>query len=81
MFNTMRKTLTGSVVALAISLAGIQSAAAEDKVTLRLNFLLSGVHTIFYYGAEKASTRTPASICKSAKARALHARSSRSQPG
>ncbi|AYM65377.1 ABC transporter substrate-binding protein [Agrobacterium fabrum] len=53
MFNTMRKTLTGSVVALAISLAGIQSAAAEDKVTLRLNFLLSGVHTIFYYGAEK----------------------------
>lgn len=53
MFNTMKKTLAGGVLALTVGLAGVQSAAAEDKVTLRLNFLLSGVHTIFYYGAEK----------------------------
>ncbi|MDH7804220.1 MULTISPECIES: ABC transporter substrate-binding protein [unclassified Rhizobium] len=83
MFNTMKKTLAGSVLALAVGLAGVQSAAAEDKVTLRLNFLLSGVHTIFYYGAEKGFYKDAGidlQICRSAKARVRHAPYSRSQP-
>ncbi|MFT4000523.1 MAG: ABC transporter substrate-binding protein [Rhizobium sp.] len=49
----MKRTVAGGLLALAIASAGVSSAMAEDKVTLRLNFLLSGVHTIFYYGVEK----------------------------
>lgn len=41
------------LLALAIGLGGIAQAAAQDKVSLRLNWLLSGVHSIFYLGVEK----------------------------
>ncbi len=53
MLKMMKRTVAGGLLALAIASAGVSSAMAEDKVTLRLNFLLSGVHTIFYYGVEK----------------------------
>ena len=44
---------TAGLLALALGMAGIGQAAAEDHVSLRLNWLLSGVHSIFYYGVEK----------------------------
>jgi NitT/TauT family transport system substrate-binding protein len=53
MLKLVQKILMGGVLAVAVATAGMSPAAAEDKVTLRLNFLLSGVHTIFYYGVEK----------------------------
>lgn len=40
-------------LALALGLASAAPSAAADKVSLRLNWLLSGVHSIFYYGVEK----------------------------
>lgn len=36
--------------AICIAAGAAHSAWAADKATLRLNFLLSGVHTIFFYG-------------------------------
>jgi len=53
MLKLMRRTVACGLLALAIGSTSVSSAVAEDKVTLRLNFLLSGVHTIFYYGVEK----------------------------
>ena len=53
MLKLVQKILMGGALAVAVATAGMSPAAAEDKVTLRLNFLLSGVHTIFYYGVEK----------------------------
>jgi NitT/TauT family transport system substrate-binding protein len=44
------KSLLAVVSALAIGLAAAAPAKAADKATFRLNFLLSGVHTIFFYG-------------------------------
>ncbi|WP_320199692.1 ABC transporter substrate-binding protein [Agrobacterium sp. rho-13.3] len=53
MLKLVQKILMGGALAVAVATAGMSPAAAKDKVTLRLNFLLSGVHTIFYYGVEK----------------------------
>lgn len=53
MLKVGRRTVVGGILAVAMGVGAISPAAAEDKVTLRLNFLLSGVHTIFYYGVEK----------------------------
>jgi NitT/TauT family transport system substrate-binding protein len=44
-----------TAIALAMSVAG--AARADDKVSLRLNFLLSGVHTIFYGGKAAGAYR------------------------
>ncbi|MBS7695863.1 ABC transporter substrate-binding protein [Chelatococcus sp. YT9] len=53
----MMKHTRRGIIALAISMgmgaAAISPAAAQDAVSLRLNWLLSGVHSIFYYGVDK----------------------------
>lgn len=45
-----RKSLLAGLAALSLGLASATPAVAADKASLRLNFLLSGVHTIFFYG-------------------------------
>lgn len=45
-----RNMLIAGLAALSLGAAGAGPARADDKVSLRLNFLLSGVHTIFYGG-------------------------------
>lgn len=45
-----RKLLLTGLTAISLAAAAASSAHAEDRVSLRLNFLLSGVHTIFYGG-------------------------------
>src|SRR5580704_12693579 len=46
-----QKSLLAAISALVIGLsAAAAPASAADKASLRLNFLLSGVHTIFFYG-------------------------------
>ena len=42
-----------AAIAAVTSLLGFTPAKAADAVSLRLNWLLSGVHSIFYYGVEK----------------------------
>jgi NitT/TauT family transport system substrate-binding protein len=42
-----------ATIAAVTSLLGFTPAKAADAVSLRLNWLLSGVHSIFYYGVEK----------------------------
>jgi NitT/TauT family transport system substrate-binding protein len=42
-----------ATIAAVSSLLGFTPAKAADAVSLRLNWLLSGVHSIFYYGIEK----------------------------
>ena len=43
-----------SIAAAALAaLAAVTSAHAEDKVSLRLNWYLGGLHVPFYYGKEK----------------------------
>lgn len=44
---------TGAAVAALAALLGAGPAQAADTVSLRLNWLLSGVHSIFYLGVEK----------------------------
>jgi NitT/TauT family transport system substrate-binding protein len=51
--NRMKGLATAGIMAFALGMAGIGLAAAEDQVSLRLNWLLSGAHSIFYYGVEK----------------------------
>lgn len=46
----MRKSALAAMAALSLGLATTLPARAADKASLRLNFLLSGVHTIFFYG-------------------------------
>lgn len=45
-----RKILVAGLAAMTLTAAVTLPARAEDRVTLRLNFLLSGVHTVFYGG-------------------------------
>lgn len=45
-----RKALLAGFTALSVGLGATTPAAASDRVSLRLNFLLSGVHTIFFLG-------------------------------
>jgi NitT/TauT family transport system substrate-binding protein len=45
-----RKALLAAFTALSMGLSTATPAAADDRVSLRLNFLLSGVHTIFFLG-------------------------------
>jgi NitT/TauT family transport system substrate-binding protein len=45
-----RKALLAAFTALSMGLSTTTPAAADDRVSLRLNFLLSGVHTIFFLG-------------------------------
>ncbi len=46
-----RKSLLAAATAFVFGLtASAATAEASDKASLRLNFLLSGVHTIFFYG-------------------------------
>ncbi len=42
-----------AAIAAITGLLGLTPAKAADAVSLRLNWLLSGVHSIFYYGIEK----------------------------
>lgn len=49
--NITRRLLIATAMCGAMLSAG--QAQAEDKVSLRLNWLLSGVHSIFYYGVEQ----------------------------
>ena len=42
-----------AAIAAVTGLLGLTPAKAADAVSLRLNWLLSGVHSIFYYGIEK----------------------------
>jgi NitT/TauT family transport system substrate-binding protein len=42
-----------ATIAAITGLLGLTPAKAADAVSLRLNWLLSGVHSIFYYGVEK----------------------------
>ena len=44
-----RRILLAAIAALSLGAAG-PAAAAADRASLRLNFLLSGVHTIFFLG-------------------------------
>lgn len=59
----MMKRRWGGLVALAVGaslgmgVATTTPAAAQDAVSLRLNWLLSGVHSIFYYGVDKGLYR------------------------
>jgi NitT/TauT family transport system substrate-binding protein len=48
--STARKSFIASLAALTLAGFITNPAAAADKASLRLNFLLSGVHTIFYLG-------------------------------
>jgi NitT/TauT family transport system substrate-binding protein len=50
--NPITRTIVALMVA-GMSLAVGTSARAEDAVSLRLNWLLSGVHSIFYYGVDR----------------------------
>jgi NitT/TauT family transport system substrate-binding protein len=47
------KTIAAGALALAFGVASVAPTLAADKVSLRLNWLLSGVHSIFYLGVEK----------------------------
>ncbi|RUT29259.1 sulfonate ABC transporter substrate-binding protein [Arsenicitalea aurantiaca] len=47
------KGLAGAFAALLMSGAALAPASAQDDVSLRLNWLMSGVHSIFYLGVEQ----------------------------
>ena len=66
----------------AVALATSSLALAQDKVSLRLNWYLGGLHVPFYYGKTKATTPPRASISRSTKvaARPTPFRSSRRDP-
>jgi NitT/TauT family transport system substrate-binding protein len=47
------KIFVVGTLAAALCVASATQSSAQEKATLRLNWLLSGVHSIFYYGVEK----------------------------
>ncbi|MBN8850245.1 MAG: ABC transporter substrate-binding protein [Sphingobacteriales bacterium] len=47
------KIAAAGALAIAFGVASAAPTLAADKVSLRLNWLLSGVHSIFYLGVEK----------------------------
>jgi len=51
-----RRILLAAIAA--VSLAAARPAAAADRASLRLNFLLSGVHTIFFLGKAQGAYAT-----------------------
>jgi NitT/TauT family transport system substrate-binding protein len=49
-----KRRLAGALL-MSVGLGLVNPAAAADQATLRLNFLLSGVHSIFYYGKQQGA--------------------------
>ena len=49
----IEKIAAAGALALVLGVASVAPSLAADKVSLRLNWLLSGVHSIFYLGVEK----------------------------
>lgn len=56
MLTITRRTFQVGLMALALGAASLP-AKAEDSATLRLNFQLSGVHSIFFYGVDRGFYR------------------------
>jgi NitT/TauT family transport system substrate-binding protein len=55
MSKIWKHAFAGAAALLTATCAAIGPASAADKATLRLNFLLSGVHTIFYLGKQSGA--------------------------
>lgn len=51
--KSIRKLMTGGLMALAATGLLQVPAQAADDVSLRLNWLLSGIHSVFYYGVDQ----------------------------
>ncbi len=51
--TTMNLTRIAALAAAAVTLAAAPLAVAQDKVSLRLNWYLGGLHVPFYYGKDK----------------------------
>src|SRR3989442_15904028 len=49
----MKCSRLAAVLAAAVAVIAASFAHAEDKVSLRLNWYLGGVHVPFYYGKDK----------------------------
>src|SRR5437867_5062210 len=53
MEETMKFSRLAAILAAAIAVTAAPFAHAEDKVSLRLNWYLGGLHVPFYYGKDK----------------------------
>ena len=62
--NFWKRALTAALcsAAAAMSLATPGAARAEDKVTLRLDWVNSGYHAIWYYGIDKGIFKNAATL-------------------
>lgn len=53
MIKHTRRGIIALAMGLSMGAVAASPASAQDAVSLRLNWLLSGVHSIFYYGVDK----------------------------
>ena len=53
MIKHTRRGIMALAIGLSMGAVAASPASAQDAVSLRLNWLLSGVHSIFYYGVDK----------------------------
>jgi NitT/TauT family transport system substrate-binding protein len=53
MFTRRRSILIAALSAFVVGLSALPPASAQEKVTLRLDWVNSGYHAIWYYGIDK----------------------------